>query len=1844
MRTRTNRAGSTAQSSNPPLVAPAAASAAVAAASASSQRPSKTNTTSKNDVPASDRNGHIIAYTDPGSVWPRVSPLLLQRLPLRDVTWQTNIEGMKSFLVPQVGVKFLPESETHFEGEESRSNTYRCPSLFVFFVDGDARDEFKKVTKKLVQDWVTIRSNQSYLIVVVNSLAQQTKLFQTPVIEQMKSIIPRKDRLVGLRLNEPGQEQWHQLLKKIKEGLVESFEANLTLVSGEAERIYAGHSKSGWRFGDLFLVKQSLAIMFEHSRMFSAAYGVYSDLRSLFQTHMASKYGPSDQSFKEGISDSSTAVLLEVRKDLRQLLIQKQLTRFDFEQYLFALQASVLLEMNDINKFLEDAKDFIGYSLDYLSKNAEQVSPGFIEGWVFTAAMTVANAALFAVSNASPESQSDFCPPKSPLLKSQPPEPAAAENPPEQTAMLSPTKKSRHNKSKSLMIDLNSPITNVAPSVSPSMMKKKKSPHGEKLFDAPREKKSDVVSVSLEHGAPVKLPHQLQALTLNLEKTGASPKMKDTLFYIADFFLIARSQLNKVAIALGISDNKGFLASLVQALQSLEIPEELLGDADGDMNDGDDDFVIVDSDDKSERSQATFGMSPSAISLTDIGSQSATGTVADGSGSFDSTSELGDDFSVGDISPVPTNIAPPIITRAFNGEVSVLSPVGDVPASSASSVVVREKVQTSSSLTSSPSTTFESQPKSSAGCDPALFRSARVQSGSGSNSGYSGTGSSGSSKSARTMSKSPSLLRRLVGESNAFGDIGQGEQGSLHFIQKQKSKKKSKTKSKKVKTKIKIKHPTVVPLPPDLNIEKIREVIHDRQMLDALVSKEAFSEAFLSLSLKARAAFEEAGKLRSAERLSRELGLALYNSQNFETAEPLLAETASAFCDKGWGQFGLYYSVILADCLNRLGHFTEYADCCLRMLRTTEDAEEKAYFSELLLGTVAYQLSEPVSRPLAESFLSMKILTPFNPPDSCAAGKPLSVMCSVVSCVPRPITVDCINAEFTKVSDGLPANIIMTTTDDDNKTIKINPGMNMFTLKATPNNPGDYKLISFYIQRELLRLTQDMDFDSFPKVVCTKPESDLAFHTVIPTWMPLKTKCSNVLHMHLDTNTTTVKEFVCSVKYPNSEKVQEGGTAKVEITDGIGENKQVASHPVENSCVKMNDINPARCVDVSYPLVGIDNCRQLEVTAQASVTNSNGIRFDFEETKTLSCSVPFSVRSVCDTYPKEDGSALFVVRVAVTSTAQVPLQIVSAVLCKENDEDVYVEALGRNSEPIGVEPQNKANLIFMKTLDDLCSVPPNRLNLQIEFVYNPTPSVQYKDSMIIPIALNPTQPLFNISISVDESTPVIVCEPHDFTFCISRNPMVSDEEIQNRLAELRKAGGIEKLGADQKEGIVVGLSPVEGSWQGLGNRTAVLDPNLIIGGQDWRHTFTLIPLRSGYLPIPILRMVHMLLAKDVFPAVQLYVKSVPDMTCLLTCKLADESGKLGSSAGSSSVVHSLDDSNSAILLQAEERRKYRVLVANADIVVCWFDSASLSQNKASDLFKSAVDKLTARNINVQVNVVTSIDQLLRWMREMTSDTVRAIAVSGKLRIIVSCSQNGSGDDSAALNALLCMAQIPELSFVPIFVQCQKVPTAVASLDNVIFVSDPSKLVSMATVAAKQPELFSPSVLRSSSQSAEMIAVKLMEAESAKAGNSTSSTSVSPFAAATAISSATAAAAAAPIPIPSKPKTAPIVVLTPPPDKQSTETESTKKEEEVQKPAETESTKKEEEVQKEKTETVATEQPPKTTPVTEPSNVPSEPIVVPKIGAEQVAVEITSENNTTSKPEEKQEPQNPAPQN
>ena len=192
-------------------------------------------------------------------------------------------------------------------------------------------------------------------------------------------------------------------------------------------------------------------------------------------------------------------------------------------------------------------------------------------------------------------------------------------------------------------------------------------------------------------------------------------------------------------------------------------------------------------------------------------------------------------------------------------------------------------------------------------------------------------------------------------------------------------------------------------------------------------------------------------------------------------------------------------------------------------------------------------------------------------------------------------------------------------------------------------------------------------------------------------------------------------------------------------------------------------------------------------------------------------------------------------------------------------------------------------------------------------------------------------------------------------------------------------------------------------------------------------------------------------------------------------------------------------------------RELQHALAAAHVLVCWFDPGARASNPAFPLFARAVPGLAARALTVRVHVVCSLRQLLWWLAAVGPERLRDRAAAGVLRFVVTCPSTPStadaatatvtatttdptaaaaaaapGADADALNALVCLAQLPDVAAAPVFVQCDRVPPAVAALDGLRVCTDPADLVRQAT-ARHVPRASAPPALPAAGHHARSIA-------------------------------------------------------------------------------------------------------------------------------------------------------------
>ena len=93
-----------------------------------------------------------ISYDDPDGHWEKVQQHILDRLPLRDVTWKSPISS--SFItIDKLPLRFLPSSANLFKDTDHSFRWFLSPYVYIYLLVAETLDAYK-VVKPTVKKWV----------------------------------------------------------------------------------------------------------------------------------------------------------------------------------------------------------------------------------------------------------------------------------------------------------------------------------------------------------------------------------------------------------------------------------------------------------------------------------------------------------------------------------------------------------------------------------------------------------------------------------------------------------------------------------------------------------------------------------------------------------------------------------------------------------------------------------------------------------------------------------------------------------------------------------------------------------------------------------------------------------------------------------------------------------------------------------------------------------------------------------------------------------------------------------------------------------------------------------------------------------------------------------------------------------------------------------------------------------------------------------------------------------------------------------------------------------------------------------------------------------------------------------------------------------------------------------------------------------------------------------------------------------------------------------------------------------------------------------------------------------
>lgn len=231
-----------------------------------------------------------IAYDDPGNNWSLIQQDIISRLPLRDVTWKNPVSS--TFItISKLPLKFLSCNANLFKDTDHPFRWFLAPYVQIFITSVESLDAYK-ISKQIIKQWVDqCNSKKNYWLILFVPKIDMSSDLQMKVFNRIAADFYMEkagDRIAhiihsshSIKLSQNQTSQYNDFFMKIREGVVFSFQQRLIQYDTDIRRLDSFRGTPQLEFRQLFLVKESLALMYQMMQLPSEALMQYEELEAL---------------------------------------------------------------------------------------------------------------------------------------------------------------------------------------------------------------------------------------------------------------------------------------------------------------------------------------------------------------------------------------------------------------------------------------------------------------------------------------------------------------------------------------------------------------------------------------------------------------------------------------------------------------------------------------------------------------------------------------------------------------------------------------------------------------------------------------------------------------------------------------------------------------------------------------------------------------------------------------------------------------------------------------------------------------------------------------------------------------------------------------------------------------------------------------------------------------------------------------------------------------------------------------------------------------------------------------------------------------------------------------------------------------------------------------------------------------------------------------------------------------------------------------------------------------------------------------------------------------------------
>ncbi len=236
-----------------------------------------------------------IAYSDPDNIYNLIESELTSRIPLKNIIWKNPVSSVSTTL-PSLPIRFMEASHSLFKDIDHPFRWFLAPYVNLFLVGIQSLDAIKTLRSTL-RTWVDSHSgvNRSSWLIVYIPLGTQSMDTYSKIYAKIASefcIEKAGDRSVMVFTNSVASAispasanacatSFDELFGKLSEGIVSSFHQRTVKYDSDIRRLDSLRGTPQLDFRQLFLVKESLALMHQMMQCPNDALLQYEELEAL---------------------------------------------------------------------------------------------------------------------------------------------------------------------------------------------------------------------------------------------------------------------------------------------------------------------------------------------------------------------------------------------------------------------------------------------------------------------------------------------------------------------------------------------------------------------------------------------------------------------------------------------------------------------------------------------------------------------------------------------------------------------------------------------------------------------------------------------------------------------------------------------------------------------------------------------------------------------------------------------------------------------------------------------------------------------------------------------------------------------------------------------------------------------------------------------------------------------------------------------------------------------------------------------------------------------------------------------------------------------------------------------------------------------------------------------------------------------------------------------------------------------------------------------------------------------------------------------------------------------------